>query len=71
MDFVRELPESTPAGFMRILVIADQLAKIKIYLACRKDIIFPEVAQMFVFELVICKCGVPDHIVTDRGTIVR
>jgi hypothetical protein len=38
-----------------------------IYLLCRKDIDSPELARLC-FEHVICKRGVPDNIVTDRGT---
>jgi hypothetical protein len=37
-----------------------------ICLPCRKDIDSPELARMF-FEQVICKHGIPDNIVTDRG----
>jgi len=37
-----------------------------IYLPCRKHIDSPELARMF-FEHMICKRGVPDNIVTNRG----
>ena len=67
MDFVTDLPESTASGYTGILVIVDRLTKMAIYLPCRKDIDSPELARLF-FEHVICKCGVPDNIVTDRGT---
>jgi len=66
MDFVTDLPESTASGYPGILVIVDRLTKMAIYLPCRKDIDSPELARIF-FEHVICKCGVPDTIVTDRG----
>ena len=66
MDFVTDLPESTASGYTGILVIVDRLTKMAIYLPCRKDIDSPELARMF-FEHVICKRGVPDNIVTDRG----
>jgi transposase InsO family protein len=66
MDFVTDLPESTASGNKGILVIVDRLTKMAIYLPCRKDIDSPELARMF-FEHVICKRGVPDNIVTDRG----
>jgi hypothetical protein len=67
MDFVTDLPESTASGYTGILVIVDRLTKMAIYLPCRKDIDSPELARLF-FEHVICKRGVPDNIVTDRGT---
>jgi hypothetical protein len=67
MDFVTDLPESTASAYSGILVIVDRLTKMAIYLPCRKDIDSPELARMF-FEHVICKHGVPDNIITDRGT---
>jgi len=66
MDFVTDLPESTASKYTGILVIVDRLTKMATYLPCRKDIDSPELARMF-FEHVICKRGVPDNIVTDRG----
>jgi hypothetical protein len=54
-------------GYAKILVIVDQLTKMAIYLPCWKDIDSPELAWLF-FEHVICKHGIPDNIVTDRGT---
>jgi len=67
MDFVTNLPESTKSGYTGILVIVDRLRKMAIYLPCRKDIDSLELAHMF-FEHVICNHGVPNNIVTDRGT---
>jgi IS30 family transposase len=66
MDFVTDLPESTKSGYTGILVIVDRLTNMAIYLPCRKDIDSPEMARM-IFEHVICKHGVPNNIVTDRG----
>jgi hypothetical protein len=66
MDCVTDLPESTASKYTGILVIVDRLTKMPTYLPCRKDIDSPELAQMF-FEHMICKRGVPDNIVTDRG----
>jgi len=66
MDFVTDLPEPTTSAYTGILVVVDRLTKMVIYLPCRKDIDSPELAQMF-FEQVICKHGIPDNIVTDRG----
>ena len=67
MDFITDLPESTKSGYTGILVIVDRLTKMAIYLPCRKDIDSPDLARMF-FEHVICKHGVPNNIITDRGT---
>jgi hypothetical protein len=67
MDFVTDLPESTASGFTGILVVVDRLTKMAIYLPCQKDIDSPELARMF-FEHVICKHGVPENNITDRGT---
>ena len=67
MDFVTDLPESMALGSTGILVIVDRLTKMAIYSLCRNDIDSPELARLF-FEHVICKRGVPDNIVTDRGT---
>jgi len=66
VDFVSDLPDSTASGYTRILVIVDRLTKMAIYIPCRKDTDSTELARMF-FEHVICKRGVPDNIVTDRG----
>jgi hypothetical protein len=66
MDFVTDLPDSTASGYTGILVIADRLTKMAIYLPRRKDIDSPELARMW-FEHVICKRGVRDNIVTNRG----
>jgi hypothetical protein len=67
MDFVTDLPESTASGYTGILVVVDRFTKMAVYLPCRKEIDSPELARLF-FEHVICKHGVPDNIVTDRGT---
>jgi len=66
MDFVPDLPECTASGYMGILVVVDQRTNMATYLPDRKDIDSPELEQMFC-EHVICKRGVPDTIVTDRG----
>ena len=67
MDFVTDLPESTASGYTGIAVIVDRFTKCGIYLPCRKDIDSPELVRLF-FEEVICKHGMPDHVITDRGT---
>ena len=67
MEFVTDLPESTASSYTGILVILVRLTKMAIYLPYRKDINWPELARLFV-EHVICKRGIQDNIVTDRGT---
>jgi hypothetical protein len=67
VDFVNNLPESTASAYMAILVIVVRLTKMAIYVLGRKDVDSPELARMF-FEAVICKQGVPNNIVTDRGS---
>ena len=67
MDFITDLQESTKSGYTGILVIVDRLTKLAIYLLCRQDINSPELPHMF-FEHMMCKHGVPNDIVTDRGT---
>ena len=67
MDFVTNLPESMASGYTGIAIIVNRFTKCTIYLPCRKDIDSPELARLF-FEHVICKHGVPDHVITDRGT---
>jgi len=66
MDFVTDLPESTESGPTGISVISDRLKMMAIYQPCWNDIDQPELACLF-FEDVICKHGIPDHIITDRG----
>jgi hypothetical protein len=67
MDFVTHLPESPKSRNTGILVIIDRLGKMAIYLCCRKNIDSPELGSMF-FEHVICKHGVRNNIITNRGT---
>jgi len=67
MDFVTDLLKSTNSGFTGIAVIVDRLTTMAIYLPCRKDIDSRELDRMF-FEHMICRDGVPDNIITDRGT---
>ena len=67
MDFVTDLPESSSSKFTSILVIVDRLTKMAKYLPCRKDIDSPELARRF-FEEIICEHGIPDNIITDRGS---
>jgi hypothetical protein len=67
MDFVTVLDDSTASGYTRMHDIGDRLIKMAIYLPCPKDIDSPEWAWLF-FAHIICRCGIPANIVTDRGT---
>jgi len=69
MDFITDLVESTALGYARIPLMVDQLTKLAIYIPCGNDIDSPELAWLFL-EQVISKRGVPDNIVTDPGTQV-
>ena len=67
MDFITDLPNSTASGYTEIAVIVDRFTKYATYLPCRKDIDSPELARLF-FEHIICKHGMPEHVITDRET---
>ena len=66
MHFIMDHPQSTTTRYTGTLLIIDPSTKVAIYLNCRKAINSPELVRMF-SEHVICKYGVPDTIVTDRG----
>jgi len=70
MDFVTDLPKSTTSKYTGMLAIVDLLTKIVTYLHRRKDNDSPHFARLFL-EHMICKRGVPDYIVTDRGKELR
>ena len=67
MEFITNLPQSTPLGVTAIRVSVDRLTNMAIYFSCRKDSDSPELALMFL-EHVICKHGIPDNIITDCTT---
>jgi hypothetical protein len=67
IDSATDLPESMASGYTGILVIAERLKNLAIYLPCWKYIDSPELARLF-FEHVICKWGFPDNLVTDCST---
>ena len=58
IDFVTDLPESTASGYTGIAVIVGRFTKYAVYLLCFKDIGSPELAKMFI-ENVICHNGIP------------
>jgi hypothetical protein len=72
MDFITGLPPCRdPYGGLDldcILVVVDRYSKMARYLACRKTIDAPELAELL-FERVFSLFGVPQGIVSDRGTV--
>lgn len=70
MDFITDLPPSICRGHVAdsVLVIVDRYTKITRYLACNKTCTAEDLATLF-FENIICKYGVPDGIVSDRGSV--
>lgn len=66
MDILIDLPESTKAGYTRILVTVDRITKMAIYLPWLNDINSLEQARMFL-EHMICKHGIQNNIFTDGG----
>jgi transposase InsO family protein len=70
MDFIVDLPPSTRNGrvYDSILVIVDRFTKMAIYIPCNKTCTAEELADIF-YEEIICKYGVPQGIVSDRGSV--
>ena len=64
MDFIVELPLSK-AGNDSILVIVDRLSKMTHLVACKTNISSPEVAELFIREVVRLQ-GWPTSIISDR-----
>lgn len=73
MDFVTGLPEC-PSGlaggvpFDAILVVVDRYTKMARYIPCHKTVDSPELAKLL-WEQVFCLFGMPEGIVSDRGTV--
>jgi transposase InsO family protein len=70
MDFITGLPPSGRKGqaYDAILVVVDRFTKMAIYVAVRKTIDSVELASALMAH-VISKHGVPESIVSDRGTV--
>lgn len=70
MDFITDLPASVLDGvtFDGILVIMDRLTKMATYVATVKTLRADELAGLFI-KHIICRYGVPDGIVSDRGSV--
>ena len=65
MDFIVDLPESK--SFDSIFVVVDRLTKMAHFVPCNKTVTGEETARLFV-ENVYKYHGLPDDIISDRGT---
>ena len=70
MDFITGLPPSKRRGvvYNTILIIVDRYTKIVRYLFIKKDLDAAALAELF-FEEIICRYGILNSIVSDRGTM--
>lgn len=71
MDFITDLPPSTKGGkvYDAILVIMDRYTKMARYIPTRKTITAPELADVIANKLVLLGAGLPQAIVSDRGSV--
>ena len=65
MDFIVDLPESKT--FDSIFVVVDRLTKMAYFVPCNKSVTGEEAARLFL-ENVYKYHGLPDDIISDRGT---
>ena len=71
MDFVTGLPLSADwksNSYNSILVIVDQLNKMMYYKPVKVTIDAPGLVEVII-DVVVCHHGLPDSIVTDRGSL--
>jgi len=70
MDFITGLPPCKRKGdvYDSILVVVDRYTKVALYIPTQKTVSATELAETF-FERVISRYGLPDGIVTDRGSV--
>ena len=71
MDFIIGLPPSKcrSKAYNSILVIMDRYTKMACYVTVRSDIDTPGLAAVFVQKFVLAGPGIPDSIVSDRGSV--
>jgi hypothetical protein len=71
MDFIVELPPSSPAGsadlYNSILVVVDRLTKMALFIPTVTTLKASELARLYVLHI-FSKHGVPSDVVTDRGS---
>ena len=65
MDFIVDLPKSKT--FDSIFVVVDRLTKMAHFVPCNKSVTGEEAARLFL-ENVYKYHGLPDDIISDRGT---
>jgi hypothetical protein len=66
MDFIMGLPR-TQLGYDSIWVIVDQLTMVAHFIPIKATYSGPQLAELYMSRIV-CLCGVPKKIVSDRGT---
>ena len=66
MDFISQLPMSN--GYDSILVVVDRFSKMSLFLRTKTTCTSADLADLFV-EHVFSKHGLPDNIVSDRGSL--
>ena len=71
MDFIIGLPPSKcwSKAYNSILVIMDWYTKMACYVMVQSDIDAPRLAAVFVQKFILAGPGVPDSIVSDRGSV--
>ena len=70
MDHIVDLPLSGPEKFDSVLVVVNRLTKMAHFILCHKTDSAAKLAHLFVKEIVRLH-GLPDHLVSDRGTTFR
>ena len=70
MDFITDLPPSNRNGsvYDAVLVVVDRYTKMSRYIPCKKTCTAEKLVTLF-YEEVICRYGVPNGIVSDRGSV--
>lgn len=70
MDFIVDLPPSSRNGavYDSILVVVDRYTKMARYIPCNKTCTAERLASLF-YDEIICRYGVPNGIVSDRGSV--
>ena len=71
MDFIVQLPPSKcwSKAYNSILVVMDWYTKMACYITVRSDIDTPRLAAVFVQKFILAGPGIPDSIVSDRGSV--
>ena len=70
MDYIVNLPFSGPEKFDSVLVVVNHLTKMAHFIPCHKTDSASKLAHLFIKDIVRLH-GLPDHLVSDRGTTFR